>query len=65
MKLVDAISIQDENTNAVVIGTNGATLAIYDGRDAIPESLNDADVICISCDIVNGKYAVCYTVDAE
>lgn len=44
---------------------DGATLAIYDGRNAIPESLNDADVICISCDIVNGKYAVVYTVDAE
>ena len=43
MRLIDAISIQDENTNAVVIGTNGATLAIYDGRNAIPESLNDAD----------------------
>lgn len=65
MRLIDAISIHDENKTAIVIGTNGAILAVYNGRDAIPESLNDADLIGIGCETIGNQSAVVYTVDAE
>ena len=44
MKLSELLSVIDPNTN-VRVRTNGQEIAKYDGRDSIPEGLNNCNVI--------------------
>ena len=48
MQLIDVLSVADENKNLFVLGTDGATLAIYDGKNAIDEQFNGASVESIT-----------------
>lgn len=48
MKLINLLSIIDENTEEVRIFKYGNQVAHYDGRDSIPTSLNSAEVERIS-----------------
>lgn len=63
MKLIDILSIQNENTNALVISADAVDLAIYDGKNGIDPMYNDCAVIEISTDIINGKPTVVYIID--
>lgn len=47
MKLIDLLSVCDENFNVVVKDTAENLLAIYDGRDSIPEEYNKLNVVLI------------------
>lgn len=48
MKLIEVLAVADENRNLFVLGTDGATLAIYDGKNAIDEKYNGASVESIT-----------------
>lgn len=48
MKLIDIISLIDENQTVVVVNTENKEIARYDGRDSIPTELNDRTVEKIS-----------------
>lgn len=48
MKLIDLLSIIDENTEEVRVFQCGKMVAHYDGRDSIPDSYNAAEVERIS-----------------
>lgn len=45
MILKDMLNRIDDNTDVVVLDSNGKELCRYDGRDSINESLNDFDII--------------------
>lgn len=47
MKLIDLLSVCDENFYVVVKDTAENLLAIYDGRDSIPEEYNKLNVLLI------------------
>ena len=63
MKLIDLLSIQNDNTNALVISADAVDLAVYDGKNGIDSMYNDCAVIEISTDIINGKPTVVYVID--
>ena len=46
MKLIDLLCIIDENCNVIV--WNGDDVYTYDGRDALPEELNNDEVASVS-----------------
>lgn len=46
-KVYELLNLIDENTNVNVI-RDDEVIAVYDGRNSIPESLNDEEVIKIS-----------------
>lgn len=43
MKLEDILSIVSESRN-LYVWENGEVIAQYDGRDSIPDELNDRDI---------------------
>ena len=47
MKLIDVLDVCDENFNVIVEDTEGNLLALYDGKDSIPEEYNELNVILI------------------
>lgn len=47
MKLIDVLDVCDENFNVIVKDTEENLLALYDGRDSIPEEYNELNVIQI------------------
>ena len=47
MKLIDVLDVCDENFNVIVEDTEGNLLALYDGKDSIPEEYNELNVIQI------------------
>lgn len=48
MKLIEVLAVADENKTLVVLGLDGATLAIYDGKNGIDEKFNGASVESIT-----------------
>lgn len=51
MTLLDLISVVDEGTNVTVIDAmTDIPLAWYDGKNSIPEKLNNAEVVKIDAD---------------
>lgn len=47
MKLIDFLSVVDDNCNVVVVDIFSAELCRYDGRDAIDEMYNNYDILSI------------------
>ena len=45
MKLIDILEITNENIDLEVYGIGGAMIAKYDGRNSIPGSLNNREVV--------------------
>ena len=48
MKLVELLSVTNENTNVVLFSLNNKVLDIYDGKNSIDNIYNDYDVIEIN-----------------
>ena len=48
MKLVDLLSVTNENTNIVLFSLNNEVLDIYDGKNSIDDIYNDYEVIEIN-----------------
>lgn len=48
MKLIELLLITSEHRN-MYIWDNGEIIAQYDGRDSIPEKLNDREVELVDC----------------
>ena len=48
MKLEDVLTIVSEARN-LYVWENGEIIAQYDGRDSIPEDLNDREVELVDC----------------
>lgn len=48
MKLIDLLFFLSDSTNVIVFDTEGKELARYDGRDSIPEVLNNRSIVQIS-----------------
>ena len=47
MRLVDLLSVTNENTNIVLFDLNNKVLDIYDGKNSIDDIYNDYEVIDI------------------
>lgn len=45
MKLIDLLSVTNENSNLVLFGLNGKVIDIYDGKNSIDNIYNDYEVI--------------------
>ena len=45
MKLIDLLSVTNENTNVVLFSLNNKVLDIYDGKNSIDNIYNDYEVI--------------------
>ena len=48
MKLIDLLSVTNENTNVVLFDLNNKVLDIYDGKNSIDDIYNDYEVIEIN-----------------
>ena len=48
MKLVDLLSVTNENVNVVLFSLNNKVLDIYDGKNSIDDIYNDYEVIEIN-----------------
>ena len=48
MKLIDLLSVTNENTNVVLFSLNNKVLDIYDGENSIDNFYNDYEVIEIN-----------------
>ena len=48
MKLIDLLSVTNENTNIVLFSLNNKVLGIYDGKNSIDNFYNDYEVIEIN-----------------
>ena len=48
MKLIDLLSVTNENTNIVLFSLNNKVLDIYDGKNSIDNIYNDYEVIEIN-----------------
>ena len=48
MKLIDLLSVTNENTNVVLFSLNNKVLDIYDGKNSIDNFYNDYEVIEIN-----------------
>ena len=48
MKLIDLLSITNENVNVVLFSSNNKVLDIYDGKNSIDNIYNDYEVIEIN-----------------
>lgn len=48
MKLIDLLSVTNENTNVVLFSLNNKVLDIYDGKNSIDNIYNDYEVIEIN-----------------
>ena len=48
MKLIDLLSVTNENTNIVLFSLNNKVLDIYDGKNSIDNFYNDYEVIEIN-----------------
>ena len=50
MKLIDLLSVTNENVNVVLFSLNNKVLDIYDGKNSIDNIYNDYEVIEIEPD---------------
>ena len=48
MKLIDLLSVTNENTNVILFDSNNKVLDIYDGKNSIDNIYNDYDIIEIN-----------------
>ena len=48
MKLIDLLSITNENVNVVLFSSNNKVLDVYDGKNSIDNIYNDYDIIEIN-----------------
>ena len=48
MKLIDLLSVTNENTNVILFSLNNKVLDIYDGKNSIDNFYNDYEVIEIN-----------------
>ena len=48
MKLIDLLSITNENTNVVLFSLNNKVLDVYDGKNSIDNIYNNYDIIEIN-----------------
>ena len=48
MKLIDLLSVTNENTNVVLFSSNNKVLDVYDGKNSIDNIYNDYDIIEIN-----------------
>ena len=48
MKLIDLLSVTNENTNIVLFSLNNKVLDIYDGKNSVDNFYNDYEVIEIN-----------------
>ena len=48
MKLIDLLSITNENVNIVLFSSNNKVLDVYDGKNSIDNIYNDYDIIEIN-----------------
>ena len=51
MKVIDLLSLISDYTNVLVMDTDGNELGYYDGRDSIPENLNEREIESVSASI--------------
>ena len=63
MKLIDILSITMDYTNVDVCVLNGDVIASYDGKNSIPEELNNVSVNNIS--VENNTLILTLNIDAE
>ena len=63
MKLIDLLSITMDYTNVDVCVLNGDVIANYDGKNSIPEELNNVSVNNIS--VENNTLILTLNIDAE
>lgn len=47
MKLIDVISLISDSAEVRIYDADGKEIARYDGKDSIPENLNDLFIDCI------------------
>ena len=47
MKLIDLLSVWDENSDLAVEDTDGNLLGLYDGKNSIPKECNELNVVQI------------------
>ena len=63
MKLIDLLSITMDYTNVNVCALNGDVIALYDGKNSIPEELNNVSINNIS--VENNTLQITLNIDAE
>ena len=63
MKLIDLLSITMDYINVNVCVLNGYVIASYDGKNSIPEELNNVSVNNIS--VENNTLQITLNIDAE
>lgn len=51
MKLIDLISLISEHSRVRVVDAEAREVALYDGKDSIPSTLNDKDVLSVRSEI--------------
>ena len=56
MKLIDVLSMVKDNTYVLVTDGDGFVIAKHDGKDGIPDELNDKEVIDISIEGCENDY---------
>ena len=63
MKLIDILSITTDYTDINVLNLDGDVIANYDGKNSIPEELNNVSVNNIS--VENNTLQITLNIDAE
>ena len=63
MKLIDILSITTDYTDINVLNLDGDVIANYDGKNSIPEELNNVSVNNIS--VKNNTLQITLNIDAE
>ena len=63
MKLIDILSITTDYTDINVLNLDGDVIANYDGKNSIPEELNNVSVNNIS--VENNTLILTLNIDAE
>ena len=58
MKLIDLLEVMNESETVIVFDYIGDEIARYDGKNSIPEELNDCGVYKIFTDPSKGR-AIC------
>ena len=55
MLLIDLLTIINDNTDVIIQDTNRKDIALYDGKNSIPEKHNNKNVVEISTENRNKK----------
>ena len=55
MLLIDLLAIINDNTDVIIQDTNRKDIALYDGKNSIPEKHNNKNVVELSTENRNKK----------